>query len=175
MILLCMCRLEMMLQYGPRCIILASGTLSPLTFLESELRAPFPVKLSNPHIIGDSQLFATIVKTGAAPKNAKLTSAFNNRSNPDYLGALGEVIVSTCSVVPKGVLVFFPSYSLMDICVNSWKTSGILDKIARYKVRQTIIKGGVSVKLTPYGYVVVQHFIVLISGRVRGTQREIRI
>lgn len=126
----------MMLQYGPRCIILASGTLSPLSFLESELRAPFPIKLSNPHIIGDSQLFATIVKTGTAPKNAKLSSAYNNRSNPDYLSGLGEVVASTCSIVPKGILVFFPSYGLMDICVNAWKSSGLLDKMGRFKVRR---------------------------------------
>jgi hypothetical protein len=38
-------------QHGVRCIILASGTLSPMDALASELGSPFPVRLENPHVI----------------------------------------------------------------------------------------------------------------------------
>jgi regulator of telomere elongation helicase 1 len=130
-------RLELVVRHGPRCIILASGTLSPLPFLESELRTPFPVKLSNPHIISDSQLFACVLKNGPPPQCAKLSSTFQNRGNSDYLTGLGEVIRSVCSVVPKGVLVFFPSYTVMDSCVKFWEHSKMIDRINSLKVRSS--------------------------------------
>jgi len=127
------------MRHGPRSIILASGTLSPLTFLESELRTPFPVKLSNPHIISDNQLFACVLKNGPPPTKAKLSSTFQNRNNTDYLVGLGEVIRSVCSIVPKGVLVFFPSYTVMDSCIKFWESSKVIEGINRFKVSSSIM------------------------------------
>jgi len=117
---------------SPRCIMLASGTLSPIPFLVQELMIPFPVQLSNPHIIGDNQLFSGVFKTG--PGNVRLSSSFNTRNDPKYLQSLGELIVKVCSIVPKGVLVFFPSYSVMDICSNAWHSTHIWEAITGYKV-----------------------------------------
>ena len=118
--------------HGPRCIMLASGTLSPIAHLVQELMVPFPVRLSNPHIIGDNQLFAGVFKTG--PGEVRLSSSFQNRNDPSYLRSLGELIVKVCSVVPKGVLVFFPSYTVMDLCHKAWLSNSIWDAIAIHKV-----------------------------------------
>jgi regulator of telomere elongation helicase 1 len=94
---------------------------------------PFPVQLSNPHIIGDNQLFAGVFKVG--PGEVRLSSSFQNRNDTSYLKSLGELIVKVCSVVPKGVLVFFPSYSVMDLCSKAWQANGIWESIAAHKVR----------------------------------------
>lgn len=40
-----------------RCVIITSGTLSPMDAFEGELGVPFPLKLEAPHIIPERQLF----------------------------------------------------------------------------------------------------------------------
>lgn len=41
---------------GVRCILLTSGTLSPLDSFAQELQIPFPVQLENPHVISPRQV-----------------------------------------------------------------------------------------------------------------------
>lgn len=43
------------------CLIMASGTLSPLQPLATEMEIPNPILLSNDHIIKGSQVFVRIV------------------------------------------------------------------------------------------------------------------
>jgi len=131
------CRLETLSRFGPRSIILSSGTLSPIPFLQQELLLPFPVQLSNPHIIKDNQLFVGVFKHG--PGNVPLSSSYENRDKKEYLADLGESILKICSVVPGGVLVFFPSYASMDSCVKPWRESGVMNSIQQFKVRSTFL------------------------------------
>ncbi len=42
--------------HAPRCLLLTSGTLSPLDSFAFELQTPFPIRLENPHIIGAQQV-----------------------------------------------------------------------------------------------------------------------
>ncbi|ODM90173.1 Regulator of telomere elongation helicase 1 [Orchesella cincta] len=123
--------LDLLMSNTPRCVMLASGTLSPIEFLENELQMHFPVKIQNPHIITDKQLYAAVLKVG--PGDVKLSSAFNNRGRSEYIRSLGTVIKEACTIVPQGVLVFFPSYSAMDQAVNYWKENGLWDNIASQK------------------------------------------
>lgn len=44
--------------HAPRCLLLTSGTLSPLDSFAFELQTPFPIRLENPHIIGAQQVCA---------------------------------------------------------------------------------------------------------------------
>lgn len=46
-----------LLNQGIHCVILTSGTLSPLHATVSELGIPIPVQLENPHIIEPSQVY----------------------------------------------------------------------------------------------------------------------
>ena len=39
-----------------RCMLLTSGTLSPLDTFAAELQLPFPITLENPHVIDASQV-----------------------------------------------------------------------------------------------------------------------
>ena len=45
-----------LVEEGARCVILTSGTLSPLNSFAAELQVPFPVTLENPHIIASNQV-----------------------------------------------------------------------------------------------------------------------
>lgn len=46
---------------------------------------------------------------------------------------LGESIAEIVKITPDGVLVFFPSYFLMDKCDKLWEKLTIIPKIERYK------------------------------------------
>lgn len=54
---------------------------------------------------------------------------FSCSDNPKYLSSLGRTILSLCPVIPNGLLVFFPSYLMLNKCRNSWLTSGIWAQI----------------------------------------------
>lgn len=64
-------------------------------------------------------MFATVV--GMGPSGKALNSSFNQRDSKDYQQELGLAIVNFCRVIPDGVLVFFPSYQVMDSCLNYWQ------------------------------------------------------
>ncbi|ESQ26992.1 hypothetical protein EUTSA_v10018072mg [Eutrema salsugineum] len=104
---------------GVGSIILTSGTLSPMDSLAQELKLDFPVRLENPHVISSTQLWAGVVSTG--PSGCVLNSSYRHRDVPEYKQELGNAIVNFSRVVPDGLLIFFPSYYLMDRCIAFWK------------------------------------------------------
>jgi regulator of telomere elongation helicase 1 len=104
---------------GARCIIMASGTLSPLNAFASELGIPFHVRLENNHVIDTDQVFCTVLTKGATGR--PLNSSFKNRDNPTYLSELGLTISNIIRVIPDGLLVFFPSYSIMNTALTFWQ------------------------------------------------------
>lgn len=57
----------------------------------------------------------------------------NYRENEDYLRSLGKTILEFSKVVPDGLLVFFPSYSVMNICMNFWRNNDIWSLINEQK------------------------------------------
>ncbi|GIY04856.1 hypothetical protein CDAR_232831 [Caerostris darwini] len=117
--------------HGVHSLILTSGTLSPLGPLISELGVSFPVQLENPHIIKDNQVFVGVVTCG--PDNTPLNSSFQNRSNEKYIASLGRTICNFCRMIPDGLLVFFPSYSVMRSNVQWWEENGIWHSLSGLK------------------------------------------
>lgn len=120
-----------------RSIILTSGTLSPLGSFAHELGLPFEVRLENPHVIEPSQVWIGVVNKG--PKGQTLNSSYEHRKNPEYKEDLGNAIVNYARIVPDGLLVFFPSYTLLSECLESWKSSSrygsstVWERISQYK------------------------------------------
>ncbi|XP_050380801.1 regulator of telomere elongation helicase 1 homolog [Argentina anserina] len=100
-------------------IILTSGTLSPLDSFAQELKLEFPVRLENPHVITPSQIWAGVVPAG--PSGCSFNSSYKSRDSIEYKQELGNAIVNFARIVPDGVLVFFPSYYLLDQCIGCWK------------------------------------------------------
>ncbi|KAL1199370.1 Regulator of telomere elongation helicase 1 [Cardamine amara subsp. amara] len=107
---------------GVGSIILTSGTLSPMDSLAQELKLDFPIRLENPHVISSNQLWAGVVSTG--PSGCVFNSSYRNRDSPEYKQELGNAIANFSRVVPDGLLIFFPSYYLMDRCIAFWKDVG---------------------------------------------------
>ncbi|XP_022092483.1 regulator of telomere elongation helicase 1-like isoform X2 [Acanthaster planci] len=116
---------------GVRSIILTSGTLSPLNSFKSELQIDFPIQLENPHVISKHQMTVAVMTKG--PDGTVLNSSYNTRFNRDYVMSLGNAIVNFSRLVPNGLLVFFPSYPVMNHALEQWQEAGIKQRITQYK------------------------------------------
>jgi regulator of telomere elongation helicase 1 len=57
------------------------------------------------------------------PTGHALNASYNTRDDPRYKADLGNAIVNFARVVPDGLLVFFPAYSVLNSCIESWKTA----------------------------------------------------
>ncbi|XP_037033163.1 regulator of telomere elongation helicase 1 homolog [Bradysia coprophila] len=51
------------------------------------------------------------------------------RFGAKYIRSLGRTILNLCNVIPDGVLIFFPSYKVLELCKDSWQASGIWSQI----------------------------------------------
>ncbi|KAM4608050.1 regulator of telomere elongation helicase 1 [Discoglossus pictus] len=116
-----------LVRQGIRSIILTSGTLCPLSSFTMEMQIPFPVSLENPHVIDKHQIWVGIIPNG--PDGSQLSSAYDRRFSADYLSSLGKTIGNISRVVPHGLLVFFPSYPVLDKSLEFWKEQGLSTKI----------------------------------------------
>ncbi|KAJ8016436.1 hypothetical protein DPEC_G00007190 [Dallia pectoralis] len=123
--------MQELVRQGVRSIILTSGTLSPMSSFTSEMQIPFPVCLENPHVIQNDQIFVTIIDRG--PDSVQLSSAFDRRFVPENMSSLGNTVVNLSRVVPHGLLVFFPSYPVMDKTMEFWRANGQADRIENIK------------------------------------------
>ncbi|KAI6223732.1 Fanconi anemia group J protein [Aphelenchoides fujianensis] len=105
----------------PHSMLLASGTLSPLpNFIES-MGISFLYTLENKHAAKSSQVLVRPIRQGV--NRTELLGTFQNRENPTYIHAVGEIVHGVATNVPQGILVFFPSYSQMTKFLNAWKTN----------------------------------------------------
>lgn len=123
--------MKQLLEQNVRSIILTSGTLAPLKPLISELGIPIGTQLENPHIVKANQICVKIIPQG--PDSTQLNSNYQNRDNPKYICSLGRTILSFTRVVPDGLLVFFPSYPIMNKCQEMWQSEGIWSSINNIK------------------------------------------
>ncbi len=101
-----------------RSILVTSGTLSPLESYALELDLPFPHRLENPHIIPADQIHVRVVGKGVS--NKVLSSAYDRRQDEEYYTELGNTLISLAKIIPGGMLIFFPSYSVMEACLEKW-------------------------------------------------------
>ncbi|KAK4765396.1 hypothetical protein SAY86_026486 [Trapa natans] len=133
--------MEEFLRMGVGSIVLTSGSLSPLDSFAQELNLEFPIRLENPHVISSDQLWAGVVPVG--PSGCSLNSSYRNRDSLEYKQELGNAIVNFARIVPDGLLVFFPSYYALELCIGCWKnaahsnstdSSTIWERICRHKL-----------------------------------------
>ncbi|KJP88503.1 hypothetical protein AK88_01782 [Plasmodium fragile] len=114
-------------------LIVTSGTLSPIEPFSKQLSGnyfSFKHILENDHVIKSHQLFVGCM---THYNNQILLSTYENRSNENYMKALGNCIFDLIICIPYGVLIFFSSYSSMTETVNAWKKFKIFEKINSYK------------------------------------------
>lgn len=135
-------------------IILTSGTLSPMDSFKEDMRIKFAIQLENPHVISNSQVFVGALGVGTNGNKLNSSYAVRDTIEyKDELGVTilhlietmqGKGICSNSLVsasindyqsnnvvaslkgpdIKGGVLVFFPSYTIMDSMISRWKEVG---------------------------------------------------
>ncbi|VDM30805.1 unnamed protein product [Hydatigera taeniaeformis] len=115
-----------LLDLNVRNIILTSGTLYPIASLQAELGLQSAIVLQNPHVVNSDQIHVAVLPK--APDGGTLNSSYQHRADSVYHRSLGLTLMNLLRVIPGGVLVFFPSYALMKMCLDSWKNSDIYNK-----------------------------------------------
>ncbi|XP_053430850.1 regulator of telomere elongation helicase 1 isoform X3 [Nycticebus coucang] len=89
--------------------------------------SPFPVCLENPHVIEQHQIWVGVIPKG--PDGAQLSSAFDKRFSEECLSSLGKTLGNIARVVPHGLLVFFPSYPVMEKSLAFWRARDLARKV----------------------------------------------
>ena len=96
--------------------------MSPMADYTSHLFPYLPLSsittLSCGHVIPKSNLVAWNVSTG--PSKGEFEFTYGNRGNSEMLDELGRALLNICTVVPDGIVVFFPSYLFLETIVTRW-------------------------------------------------------
>ncbi|KAE8448233.1 hypothetical protein EG329_009663 [Mollisiaceae sp. DMI_Dod_QoI] len=105
-----------------RSVILAGGTMSPMSDYTSHLFPYLPstsiTTLSCGHVIPKSNLVAWNLSKGPGGKEFEFT--YSKRGDAGMIDELGLALLNICSVVPDGVVVFFPSYAYLALILARW-------------------------------------------------------
>ena len=114
-----------------RSIVLTSGTLSPMLTFASELEVRFPVSLEANHVIDKSQVWVGTLGTG--PTGHSLNANYQNANTYGFQDEVGRLVLQLCSTIPHGVLVFLPSYKLLNDLTDRWKATGLWTQLFNKK------------------------------------------
>lgn len=109
-----------------RAVILAGGTMSPMSDYTSHLLSYVPssliTTLSCGHVIPKENLVAWTLSTGPTGKTFEFTyGKRGGMEGEEMLDDLGRAVLNICGVVPDGVIVFFPSYNFLDAVIKRWQ------------------------------------------------------
>jgi chromosome transmission fidelity protein 1 len=109
-----------------RAVILAGGTMSPMSDYTSHLLSYLPpsqiTTLSCGHVIPKENLIAWTLSSGPTGKTFEFTyGKRGGREGEEMLDDLGRALLNICGVVPDGVVVFFPSYNFLDTVIKRWQ------------------------------------------------------
>ena len=66
--------------------------------------------------------------------NTPFNFSFQNRDNQLMWHDLGHSIVRIAEKTPGGILIFFPSYRVLESTYEAWLNSNIMDNLEKYKV-----------------------------------------
>jgi hypothetical protein len=114
-----------------RSLVLTSGTLNPMDSFASELGVPFPVRFEGRHVIRDDQLWVGVIVAG--PSGVALEATYQAQESFAFQDDLGLVILQAVQSIPNGVLVFLPSYKLIEKLHARWTSTGLLRDLAQVK------------------------------------------
>ncbi|KAL7715885.1 Regulator of telomere elongation helicase 1 rtel1 [Entamoeba marina] len=129
------------MQQQLRSIIFASGTLSPMKAMASELNimdhpykdvsiSPGYLTLSTQHVVPQEQVLGRIV---TANGNKKFEFVHRNQGDVEMMKQAGETIFSILKKTPAGGLVFFSSYANLNNIVSLWRKSGLYKQLSQTK------------------------------------------
>ncbi|KAL2003585.1 hypothetical protein VTN02DRAFT_3251 [Thermoascus thermophilus] len=113
-----------------RAVILAGGTMSPMTDYVDYLFSYVPPSrfdtFSYGHVIPPENLTARSLVRGILDTEFDFT--YEMRNSEAMIADLGRTISALCQVIPDGVVAFFPSYDYLSQVLSQWKKTVVSDK-----------------------------------------------
>lgn len=140
---------------GARAVILAGGTMAPMSDFRSQLLPYLSEQklslFSCGHVMPSENLKTLVVSRG--PTGNALLFKHQQQKDPAVMTELGQILSNLVNLVPDGLVVFFPSYSFLNALRAKWKETGVLDRWAQKKTVFFEPQDGGSVEnvLTEYG------------------------
>lgn len=83
-------------------------------------------------MINPKQVFISVLQRGV--NNQVFNFSYQNRDNQALLQDLGMTIAKVAERTPGGMLIFFPSYRVLENCYTAWSDYNILDEIEKQKI-----------------------------------------
>ncbi|KAL4259654.1 ATP-dependent helicase Rad3/Chl1-like protein [Pleurotus pulmonarius] len=118
-----------------RAVILAGGTMSPMSDVIAQLFYPLEsTRLSTfscGHIMPPSNLLA--VALGNGPSGAELDYRAEQQQSDKTVTELGQILLNLCRLLPAGTVAFFPSYKFLAKARTLWEKQGTLGKLTQRK------------------------------------------
>jgi len=136
-------------------VILAGGTMAPFDDYTTHLFPYLPAEkittLSCGHVIPKENLSVwTLGRARAGDASSTFEFSFQRRGDKGMINDLGVAILNMCSVIPDGVVAFFPSYGYLDEVVKAWQekppnaAASVWDRLGSRKELFRESKGGSS-------------------------------
>ncbi|XP_042143532.1 Fanconi anemia group J protein homolog [Ixodes scapularis] len=119
-------------------IVLASGTLSPMSSYEKELGVFFTHKVSaKEHVVSKRHVFVRRI-SHSLKGDKEFYMNYSACQNEELLKAVGSVVYESTKILKKnvgetkaGVLCFFPSYKLLQTCRDVWRKVPLWAKLVK--------------------------------------------
>ena len=97
----------------------------------SVYRTPKLTTFTCGHVIPPSNVITACLSSG--PTAQKLDFRHFSRSSNVIIDELGRVVLNLCNVVPKGFVVFLPSYNYESQIFQRWRATGLLAQLEKKK------------------------------------------
>jgi len=118
-----------------RSIILVGGTMSPMDDYRNQLFPYLPASrittMSCNHVIPPENLFVSTLPT--ASNGQRFDFTFSSRNSSAMIESLGQTLIKLLPSILDGVVIFFPSYSYLDVVLKQWRNSSTLTAISSIK------------------------------------------
>lgn len=80
------------------------------------------------HVIPPDNILPLVICSG--PSSQQLEFTYQKRELPQMMEETGRILCNLCTVVPGGVVCFFPSYEYQRQVYAHWDKSGLLARLA---------------------------------------------
>ena len=109
-----------------RSIVFTSGTLKPFDAYQTRgnVNVPFPVRFTCGHVIDSGKQLSINIVPKLSLMNKPAEYTYGKRDEKDLQHHTGVFLGNCCATVPQGIVVFFPSYFVLNDYIKRWKTHG---------------------------------------------------
>lgn len=115
-----------------RSVVITSGTLSPLDMYPRMLNF-MPVVTERLGMSLNRACVCPLIVTRGSDQEV-ISTKFEGRRDPSVLRNYGALLLQFTTVVPDGMVCFFPSYRYMEETVSVWDEIGILRQVVQHKL-----------------------------------------